>query len=118
MKIIYWITTGLLCMLMLYSASMYFRSYDKVSGFFTTLNYPTYLIYPLAIAKLLAVATITFKFSRSLVEWAYAGLFFDLVLATTAHVSHKDEGYVLPILGLVCLFTSYLLWKQIFLSNG
>lgn len=118
MKILYWIATGLLCMLMLYSASMYFRSYAMVSGFFTTLQYPTYLIYPLAIAKLIAVATITFKFSRSLVEWAYAGLFFDLILATTAHINHKDGGYVLPVVGLVCLFTSYLLWKKLFVSHG
>ena len=53
-KIIYWLSTIIFCGIFLFSASMYFTKYEMVKGFFTSLGYPVYIIYPLAIAKVLS----------------------------------------------------------------
>lgn len=50
-KIIYWISTGLLSLLLLMSAGMYVFDHNTVSEMFVSFGYPTYIIYPLAIAK-------------------------------------------------------------------
>ena len=55
---------------------MYFTKYEMVKGFFQSLGYPIYLIYPLATAKVLGIIAIITKKSRLLKEWAYAGFFF------------------------------------------
>lgn len=60
-KAIYWVSTILFCCIFLYSAIMYFTRYEMVKGFFQSLGYPDYLIYPLAIAKILGVIAIISK---------------------------------------------------------
>lgn len=112
-KILYWVSTILLCLLFLYSASMYFTKTEMVKGFFENLNYPTYIVIPLAILKVLGVGMILWRKSKWLTEWAYAGFFFDLVLATAAHhfADHGVMGY--SFYGLLFIFPSYFLGKQI-----
>ena len=54
-RIIYWIATLLVCGIFLYSAQMYFRNTEAVQGYFEHLNYPGYIVIPLAIAKIIAI---------------------------------------------------------------
>lgn len=108
-KIIYWISTGLLCALMLFSASMYFTKTEMVKGFFESLHYPTYLVYPLATLKILGIIALVSNQSQMLKEWAYAGFFFDLVLAAAAHFNAGDGGHVMPLVGVLLLFISRFL---------
>ncbi len=112
-KIIYWIATGILTAIMLFSIQMYFLNYETVQGFFEALDYPKYLVYPLAIAKILGLVAIWGNFSKWLKEWAYAGFFFDFVLAFTAHWVAKDGGHILPIVAIVVLMISYFLGKTV-----
>ncbi len=107
MKYIYWISTGLFCALMLWSATMYFTQYSMVTGFFEILGFPVWIVYPLATLKVIGVAMILWRGNRWLTEWAYAGIFFDMILAMGAHIDHMDGGYILPIVGIVFLFISY-----------
>jgi len=109
-KIIYWTATILLCLIMLYSASMYFTKTEMVRGFFESLNYPTYIVIPLAIAKISGVIIILWRKSAWLTEWAYAGFFFDMVLASFAHY-FADQGIGLSIYGLILLLISYFFGK-------
>lgn len=113
-RIIYWIVTGLLCLMMLASAVMYIVNHDEAAKAFTALNYPAYLVYPLAIAKILGVAAIITKKSKSLKEWAYAGFFFVFAFALTAHLNARDGGFVAPIVALALLFASYFLDRKIY----
>ena len=46
MKIIFWIVTGLLSLMMLGSAGMYIFNHASVATIFQSLGYPTYIIYP------------------------------------------------------------------------
>ena len=116
-RIIYWISTGLLCLMMLLSAGMYVINYAGVSEIFTSLGYPTYIIYPLGIAKILAVVAILTKKSVILKEWAYAGLFFDFVLAMTAHIMINDGEFGGAAFALVALAVSYVYDKKLFPSK-
>lgn len=111
-KIIYWIATVLICGIMLYSASMYFTKTEMVRGFYEYLGYPTYLVIPLATAKILGVIMIFWRKSKWLTEWAYAGFFFDLVLAFTAHYKAGDD-VTLTLIAMVGLLLSYFFGKEV-----
>lgn len=105
-KIIYWIATGLLTALMLMSAGMYFMKYEMVSKTFTNLGFPIFVIYPLAIAKLLGLLAIWSNKSKLLKEWAYAGFFFDFILALAAHMVVQDGQSGMAIAAIVLLIVS------------
>lgn len=110
-KIAYWIVTVLMCGLFAYSASMYFTNTDGIKGFFEVFNYPTYIVIPLAIAKVLGVIAIISNASRALSEWAYAGFFFDVILATAAHY-HAGHGLIgYSFWGILLVVASRFLWK-------
>jgi hypothetical protein len=107
--IIYYVTTGLLSAMMLMSAGMYFFNHGPIVEAFTSLGYPTYLIYPLATAKLLGLAAIWSGFSPLLRNLAYAGFFYDFLLAAGAHLA-SDGQVGMAIGALVVLGASF--WSQ------
>ncbi len=109
-KIAYWVSTGLLTLLSLLSAIMYFTNYPEVSKTFESLGYPTYIIYPLAIAKILGLVAIWTKRSKTLKEWAYAGFFFDALLAASAHIMVSDGAQSPAIVAIVLVLVSY--WSE------
>ena len=113
-KIIYWIATGLLSALLLMSAGLYVFNNEEVSQTFMALGYPTYIIYPLAVAKISAVLVILSQKLTLLKEWAYAGLFFNFILATSAHINIHDGDQIGGIIALILLITSYIFNKKIF----
>ncbi|WP_298518138.1 DoxX family protein [uncultured Kordia sp.] len=111
-KIIYYVLTGLFTALMLFSASMYFfKNADMVKGF-TSFGYPTYIIYPLGIAKILGLITIWQTKYKTIKEWAYAGFFFNVVLAFFAHYMIGDGEQTGAIIALVLLLSSYYFGKK------
>jgi hypothetical protein len=112
-KIAYWVATGLLCAMMLMSVGMYFFNYEEVAQVFEATGYPTYVIYPLAVAKLLAVGVILSNQWKLLKEWAYAGLFFDFVLAFFAHYMIGDGEGGGAVVATILLLVSYFLGKKV-----
>lgn len=116
-KIIYWISTGLITALMLFSTSMYLFGYEGTVQRFTNLGYPAYLIYPMAFAKILGLIAIITRKIDVLTEWAYAGFFFNLILACAAHY-FVGESFVVALAGLAFLLTSYILGKEVRSSSG
>ena len=112
-KVIYWVTTGLLSAQMLMAASMYVIKNDMVAGVFTTLGFPTYLIYPMALSKVLGVIAILTNKSSLLKEWAYAGFFFNFLLASSAHLAVGDGEFIPSLVALGCLLTSYILGRRV-----
>ena len=115
-KIIYYISTALLTLLMLFSAGMYFFNHAEVAGMFTNFGYPTYIIYPYAVAKLLGVIAIWFLGNKPVKEWAYAGFFFAFILAFFAHVMISDGEQMGAVVAMILLVTSYITNKKI--NNG
>lgn len=117
-KIIFWIATGLLSAMMLMSSIyMYIINHDTVAApSFENLGFPTWVIYPLAIAKILGVIAITTRKSQKLKEWAYAGFFFNFSLALSAHLVVGDGGAAPAGVALVLLIVSYIFGEK--LSKG
>ena len=111
-KIIYYISTGLLTLLMIMSIGMYLFNHDMMAETFTKLGYPSYIIYPLAAAKALGLIAIWTKLSHTLKEWAYAGFFFDFILALSAHIHIADGEHMPAIIALILLLISYYFSKK------
>jgi len=111
-KTIYLISTGLLTLLMLFSAGMYIFNYEMVSETFLKLGYPSYIIYPLAIAKILGLIAIWFIKSKTIKEWAYAGFFFDFVLAFFAHYMIEDGEHLFALVAIALLLVSHFFGKK------
>lgn len=111
-KIIYWLTTIGLCGIMIYSAQMYFRNTEIVEGFFESFNYPAYIVIPLAVSKVLGVLMLLWRGIPWLTEWAYAGFFFDIVLAAMAH-NHANDDITFTLIALVLLVLSYFFGKEV-----
>ena len=113
-KIIYWVSTGLVTLLMLFSAFQYFFNHAAITEAFTNLGYPTYLIYPLATAKLLGLVAILSRVSEFLKNLAYAGFFYDFVLAFVAHIMAADGGYLFSLIAIIAISLSYFYEKKAF----
>ncbi len=111
-KIIYYISTGLLSLLLLFSAGMYLFNNAKISEMFNSFGYPTYIIYPYAIAKLLAILTLWIPNLDKLKEWAYAGLFFAFILAFFAHFMISDGEHMGALIAMILLVVSYVFNKK------
>lgn len=112
-KIIYFISTGLLTALMLFSASMYFAKTAEVQEVFESLGYPGSIVIPLAIAKILGLVAIWTNKSRILKLLAYGGFAVDLIMAIFAHINADDQGFAGAAFGLVLVATSFITyWKM------
>ncbi|WP_435262928.1 DoxX family protein [Tenacibaculum sp. nBUS_03] len=112
-KIIFYISTGLLTLLMLFSAGMYFFNHAEVAKMFIGFGYPTYIIYPYAVAKILGVVAIWFFKGHFFREWAYAGFFFAFILAFFAHIMISDGGQLAAVVALIVLTVSYIFDKKV-----
>ena len=113
-RISYYLALGLFTALMLFSAVNYFINYGAIKEGFTTLGFPTYLIYPLAGAKLLGLVAIWTKRSIVLKEWAYAGYVFNTLLAASAHLNADDGQAGGAFTALLLILTTYFLEKKLF----
>lgn len=91
-KIIYWTTTTIISVMMLFSAYMYFTSVEVKQGF-VHLGFPDYFRIELAIAKTLGALALILPFIPARVkEWAYAGFFINFVSAIIAHLASGDAA--------------------------
>lgn len=112
-RIAYFVSTGLLSALMLMSATMYFFNTAVVKETFLGLGYPEYIVYPLGIAKILGIIALWTKFSAKLKEWAYAGFFFNLLLAFSAHLMANDGESGGAVIGMVLFVISYTSYSKL-----
>jgi hypothetical protein len=114
-KIAFWIITIIFSGFMLFSAIPDILVVPDAVTFFTYLGYPKYFIPFIGIAKLLGVIAILIPGYPRIKEWAYAGLFFDLIGATYSVVSVEgfQPSVLFILLPLIFLFVSYFLYHKI-----
>ena len=113
-NIFYWITTGLILALMLWSAISSFTNNPEGVKLMSDLGYPPYLANFLAVGKILGIIAILVPGFPRLKEWAYAGFTFDLIGATySAYASGDPVKKWAPMLIFVALLAvSYLLYRK------
>ena len=111
-KNIYWISTIILFSMLILTGILYFIFYETLVAYFIQYGYPIYLIYPLGIAKILGSIVILYNKNKFLKELAYAGFFFNFILAFFAHLM-IGEFDPFPTISLVLLLVSYFTGKKI-----
>jgi len=116
-RIIYWVFTGLLSVLMLISVSRYLLDLETFRTNFETLGYNGRIVIPLAIAKILGIIAIVSNKIKFLKEWAYAGFLFNFLLALESHIALQDGHAFGPILALVFLSGSYIFYRKVGMSD-
>ena len=114
-KTIYWIATGIVAGIMLWSA-LNFALNPEMKDAFAHLGLPDWFRIELTIAKLLGVAALTLPMIPATVkEFAYFGFAIVLVSAAVAHLSSGDS--VLLEIGhssfLASLIVSYLYYHKL-----
>ncbi len=115
MKIIFWIFTVLLILMMLFSAYGAFFPTPEGETMMKQIGYPYSVLKLLAVLKVLgSIALVVPGFPR-LKEWAYAGFTFDLIGAAFAFLaigaSITDVWFM--ALGLLFLFISYFSYHKL-----
>lgn len=113
-KIIYSITTGIIALMMAYSAITYLTQ-PAMAQTFQHLGFPAYFRIELAIAKLIGVTLLVAPVSRRLKELAYAGFALTFFSAFIAHTCSGDPmPYpVIPLVFLAILVGSYIGYHKI-----
>lgn len=120
-KIFYWIFTILFALIMFSTAlPNVMMSQDSIDLIHTRLGYPQYFIMLIGIAKILGVIGILIPGYPVVREWAYAGLFFDLVAATVSGIA--VDGLHPMQLGMLVFFApgvvSYIYYRKKLKEEG
>lgn len=108
-KRIFWISTSLFSIFMLFSAIPDLFLVPEAEVFMKQLGYPNYFTRFIGLAKILgAVALLIPGFPR-VKEWAYAGMSFDLIGAVYSVFSAMtpDAGMFFLVLPIALLVISY-----------
>jgi uncharacterized membrane protein YphA (DoxX/SURF4 family) len=115
-NILYWIFTILFAGLMAFtSVPNLLKSPDSIQLIHDYLGYPVYFIPYIGLAKLLGCIAILIPGLKKIKEWAYAGLFFDLVstIYSSISVSGKFDPMMLTMLiWIVPGILSYYYWSK------
>jgi hypothetical protein len=116
-NIIYWVSTIIFSALMIFSAVGGIQpSAQAIQLLHNGMGYPIYFIQFISIAKLLgSIAILIPGLNRSLKEWAYAGLFFDLAGAIYSNIAiaGKFDPMMLTLLAwIIPGIISYIFWHK------
>ena len=113
---LYWIFTILFCALMLFASwSSIIVNEDAVKLIHDMLGYPEYFIPFTGWAKLIGVIVILIPGFSRIKEWAYAGLFFDLVAviySSIALAGTVDPMMAFMLIWIVPGILSYIFWHK------
>ncbi|WP_448701363.1 DoxX family protein [Mucilaginibacter sp. AW1-3] len=115
-KTIYWILTIIFSLFMAFTAVPdVLMSADAVK-FMSELGYPHYFIPFIGVAKILGCIAIVIPGYYRVKEWAYAGLFFDLVGATYSIIcAHGvDASILFMVLPVIVGALSYIYYHKVY----
>jgi len=115
-NILYWICTILFAGLMIFTAVGGVKpNAQNMEIMVKGLGYPVYFIQFISWAKIFGAIAILIPGLKTIKEWAYAGLFFDIVGAIYSgiSVSGKFDPLMLTLLlWIVPGVLSYIYWKK------
>jgi hypothetical protein len=100
----YWVTTGLLVFCMTGGIFELLGVKTTIDGMMK-LGYPAYIIPALGLGKVLAILAILWPGLPRLKEWAYAGIFFNMLGAIVSHVACKDAAWTIIVTVTIAAIT-------------
>lgn len=116
-NLVYWISTIIFAGLMIFSAAGGLQpSQQAIQMIHDGLGYPVYFIQFISIAKLIGSIVILIPgANRSIKEWAYAGLFFDLggaIYSGLAASGKFDPRMIGMLIWVLPGIVSYYYWHK------
>ncbi len=114
LKVAYWVSAVLLSLMFFAGAMMYLFNYERAHGLFVSLGFPVWIIYPLAVLKILGAIAVLTRASGFLKELALAGFLYDALLALAAHAVVKDGEYMFSVIALSLTVTVWTLDRRAF----
>lgn len=112
-KITYYISLGLFTIIILFSVWNYLFNFSDTLSQMEMLGYPEHLIHPLAIAQTLGIIILVLNKGGWLINWVYAGFFYNLIFAIIAHYATHEGNGAPAVICLILLCVSYVLNKQL-----
>src|SRR5262245_20274398 len=106
MKIVYWITTGLVAASLIMAVTYILGGKEAAEGF-DKIGYPQHLRIVLGFAKPLAGIVLLMPGMARLKEWAYAGVTFAWIMATIANKAAGLPEWFMPPILLLLRLVSY-----------
>jgi hypothetical protein len=119
-KIIYWTVTGILGVMMLFSAYGYLTN-EEMKGGFVHLGFPAYFRIELAIAKLIGTFLLLIpSIPKRIKDVAYTGFAITFISAFIAHTSSGDplSVAIMPLIFLGILAMSFIYSIKVFHLTG
>ena len=111
--ILFWVFTIAFSFIMVFSAIPSIRLTQESIDFMNKgLGYPVYFIPFTGVAKVLGIIAILIPGYPRIKEWAYAGLFFDLIGAIYSVTSVGQEGWQFILLPLGLGILSYFFYHR------
>jgi hypothetical protein len=107
-RIVYWASTVPLCLIYASGAMAYIFQRPMVEEGFAYFGFPAYIVTVLIAAKIAAPLAILSRVSVKLSDLTYAGMFFHLLLAISAHINAGDGGFVTALVALGLTIVSFL----------
>ena len=116
-NIVYWVTTILFAALMIFSAAGGIQpTKQAIQILHDGMGYPIYFIQYISVAKIVgSIAILIPGLNRTIKEWAYAGLFFDLAGAIYSGVASAGKFDAMMLTMLIWIIPgvlSYYFWKK------
>lgn len=114
-RIIFWIVTGLLAVMLGIGAVYDAISAPEAVAHVTRIGYPAYIVPFLGVAKILGVIAILIPGYPKIKEWAYAGIFYDLLGAFYSHIAFGDgpDMWAGFIIGFALIAVSYIYYHKL-----
>ena len=114
-QVVYWVITSLFAAMLLMGGITELMQVEEGQQIIRHLGYPIHVMPLLGLGKTLAAVALLQRRFRTIKEWAYAGVTFNLIGACTARASAGDSTMLIlsPLLFLAVMFVSYFLWKRV-----
>ena len=113
-NIFYWIFTGLLCALMLFSAVGGLTGGKDGVAMMQHIGYGPHVLPFISVAKILGVIALLVPGFPRLKEWAYAGFTIDLAGAMYSFIAVGDpaSSWMFLIIGFLLIAGSYIFYHK------
>lgn len=119
LKITYWITTGIVVLLMLFSFYNYFFN-PALKDAYVHVGFPDWFRIELGIAKLLGALALAIPIIPARIkEWAYVGFFINFFSAFLSHYEIGDPAFnqITPLVLLLILVVSYISFHKVIVKK-
>lgn len=113
-NLLYWIPTALVVLVMGAGGLVDAIRADAAVAVIVHLGYPVYFATLVGVAKVLGAIAIVAPVPRTVREWAYAGLAFDVTAAAVSHATVGDPVFnpLFALLVLALVLVSYSGWRR------